>query len=67
MTTKSYIHSNAFNFLSFVAGSVDPRTGQYGLAIELPELPANQLSGPNLPLRIAFNPMNNQDSGFGVG
>lgn len=67
MTSKSYIHSNAFNFLSFVAGSVDPRTGQYTLAIELPELPANQLNGPDLPLRIAFNPMNNRDTGFGVG
>lgn len=67
MTTQSYIHSNAFNFLSFVAGSVDPRTGQYALAIELPELHANQLNGPNLPLRIAFSPMNNRDSGFGIG
>jgi len=67
MTTKSLVHSNAFNFLSFLNNSVDPRTGQYTLAIELPELVANNLSGPSLPLRIGFNPMNTQDSGFGMG
>ncbi|WP_050577278.1 RHS repeat protein [Pseudomonas cremoricolorata] len=67
MATTSYLHSNAFNFLSFVAGGVDPRTGQYTLAIELPELPANQLNGPDLPLRLGFNPLNIQDSGFGIG
>ncbi|WP_349976521.1 sugar-binding protein [Pseudomonas sp. WHRI 8519] len=67
MTTKTLVHSNAFNFLSFVQNSVDPRTGQYTLAIELPELVGNDLSGPSLPLRLAYNPLNNQDSGFGVG
>ncbi|MCO7565787.1 sugar-binding protein [Pseudomonas guariconensis] len=67
MTTQSLVHSNAFNFMSFVQGSVDPRTGQYSLAIELPELTANQLNGPSLPLRLGFNPMNTHDSGFGTG
>ncbi|MQG96575.1 hypothetical protein, partial [Pseudomonas sp. MN1F] len=67
MTTKSLLHSNAFNFLSFIVNSVDPRTGQYTLAIELPELVANNLAGPSLPLRIGFNPMNIEDSGFGSG
>nr|HDS0999385.1 hypothetical protein [Pseudomonas putida] len=67
MTTKSMLHSNAFNFLSFINNSVDPRTGQYTLGIELPELAANNLSGPSLPLHIGFNPMNTQDSGFGMG
>lgn len=41
------LHSNAFNFMSFVQGSVDPRTGQYTLGIDLPELNANALCGPN--------------------
>ncbi|WP_280342911.1 sugar-binding protein, partial [Pseudomonas sp. BN607] len=40
---------------------------QYTLGIELPELVANNLSGPSLPLHIGFNPMNTQDSGFGMG
>jgi hypothetical protein len=67
MSTSSIASSNAFNFLSFVQNSVDPRTGQYTLAIELPELVGNNLAGPSLPLRLAYNPLNNQDSGFGVG
>lgn len=67
MTTQPLVHSNAFNFMSFVQGSVDPRTGQYSLSIELPELTANQLNGPSLPLRLGFNPMNTFDSGFGQG
>ncbi|WP_033728042.1 hypothetical protein, partial [Pseudomonas parafulva] len=60
-------HSNAFNFLSFLENSVDTRTGQYTLAIQLPELLGNDLSGPALPLRLSFNPLSDLDSGFGVG
>ncbi|MBI6919738.1 RHS repeat protein [Pseudomonas monteilii] len=67
MTTNSLVHSNAFNFMSFVQGGVDPRTGQYNVSLELPALVANRLNGPNLPLRIGFNPMNPEDSGFGAG
>lgn len=67
MTTASVVHSNAFNFMSFINNSVDPRTGQYTLAIQLPRLPANQLQGPELPLQLAYNPLNTEDSGFGKG
>lgn len=67
MTTQSFIHSNAFNFMSFVQGGVDERTGQYTLSIELPELPSNALVGPSLPLRLSFSPLNNVNSGFGKG
>ncbi|MFV3405047.1 sugar-binding protein [Pseudomonas sp. NY15463] len=67
MATNSLVHSNAFNFMSFVQGGVDPRTGQYIVSLELPELVANHLNGPNLPLRISFNPMNPENSGFGAG
>ncbi|WP_155500320.1 hypothetical protein, partial [Pseudomonas monteilii] len=63
MTVSSAAYSNAFNFLSFVQNSVDPRTGQYSLSIELPNLPGNQLLGPSLPLRLAFNPLALEDSG----
>lgn len=61
------LHSNAFNFMSFVQGSVDPRTGQYTLGIDLPELNANALCGPNLPLQLGFNPLNERNTGFGIG
>jgi len=67
MATRNVVHSNAFNFQSFVQNSVDPRTGQYTLGIELPGLIGNELAGPQLPLRLVFNPMNDEDSGFGKG
>ena len=67
MSTSTSVHSNAFNFMSFIEGQVDPRTGQYTCSIELPALLANQLCGPVVPLRLNFNPLNNRDSGFGKG
>ena len=67
MTASSTIHSNAFNFLSYVQTGVDPRTGQYTAAISLPELKANALCGPTLPLSLNYSPLNTLDSGFGKG
>lgn len=59
--------SNAFNFSSFMQSSVDPRTGLYTLSIALPSLNANELCGPDLPLQLNFNPMSNDNNGFGIG
>lgn len=67
MTSSSVVHSNAFGFMSFLNNSVDPRTGQYTLSINFPSLNANALRGPLQPLRLAFSPLNTQDSGFGTG
>ncbi|WP_350579699.1 sugar-binding protein [Pseudomonas sp. HY2-MNA-CIBAN-0224] len=67
MSTSTSVHSNAFNFMSYIQGQVDPRTGQYTCAITLPELKANNLCGPVVPLQLNFNPLNNSDSGFGIG
>ncbi|GFM49193.1 sugar-binding protein [Pseudomonas cichorii] len=61
------VHSNAFNFLSAVQAGVDPRTGQYTCSIALPELKANHLCGPSLPLTLSFSPMSPRDIGFGKG
>ena len=65
MSTSTSVHSNAFNFMSFIEGQVDPRTGLYTCSIKLPELLANQLCGPVVPLHLNFNPLNGADSGFG--
>ncbi|WP_313740071.1 RHS repeat-associated core domain-containing protein [Pseudomonas sp.] len=67
MLTSSSTHSNAFNFLGFMQGQVDPRTGQYTLGIELPKLAGNDLIGPALPLRLDFSPLNPADNGYGKG
>ncbi|MHA6161268.1 RHS repeat-associated core domain-containing protein [Pseudomonas sichuanensis] len=67
MTASSSIHSSAFNFMSFLQGGVDPRTGQYTLAVDIPTLKSHELRGPEWPLRLAYSPLNTQDSGFGTG
>ncbi|MFK8329481.1 hypothetical protein M2D63_005620 [Pseudomonas sp. BJa5] len=67
MTTSTSVHSNAFNFLSHLQSGVDPRTGLYTLVMSLPELDCNDRCGPVLPLQLAFNPLNNADSGYGHG
>lgn len=63
----SALHSNAFNFLSFLEGGVDPRTGQYTLQLAFPSVLANQLAGPELALRLGFDPFNQVDAGYGQG
>ncbi|MCL6703294.1 RHS repeat-associated core domain-containing protein [Pseudomonas sp. T1.Ur] len=67
MAIATSVSSNAFNFMNFIQGQVDPRTGQYTCAISLPELKANNLCGPVVPLQLNFNPLNSGDSGFGKG
>ncbi|RQP97317.1 hypothetical protein DF107_23800 [Burkholderia stagnalis] len=61
------VHSNAFNFLSFVDAGVDPRTGFYTFSIALPNVMANALTGPALPMSLAFNPLQTDDRGVGIG
>jgi RHS repeat-associated protein len=67
MTVSTSVHSNAFNFMSFLQSGVDPRTGQYTVSINLPDVKTNDLRGPGAPLTLTFNPLNPVDSGFGMG
>ncbi|QBZ91333.1 hypothetical protein EPZ47_22425 [Pseudomonas viciae] len=67
MATTTAVHSNAFNFLSFVQSGVDARTGQYTVSLSLPEVKTCELSGPVVPLTLNFNPLNTVDAGFGLG
>ncbi|WGV19279.1 RHS repeat protein [Pseudomonas putida] len=67
MSGKTALHSGAFNFLSFISNRVDPRTGQYGLSIELPVLRGDYLGGANFPLRLTYSSMGAGDFGYGAG
>ncbi|MEB0207281.1 sugar-binding protein [Pseudomonas sp. CCC3.1] len=67
MVASSVVHSNAFNFMSYLQNGVDPRTGQYTVSINFPVLNANNLRGPSFPLQLAFSPLNTLDTGFGKG
>ena len=61
------LSSAAQNFASFASGGVDPRTGLYSFTLNLPVAPANNLAGPELDLRLSFNPLGGDDFGFGQG
>lgn len=62
------VYSQAQNFLGVVSTDVDPRTGQFMLAINLPTLVANNLSGPTLTPTLSYNAQASlQDKGFGLG
>lgn len=61
------VYSNAFNFLSAIDASVDPRTGLYSASVSLPIGAANQLRGPEYSLRLSFSALNAHDTGFGQG
>ena len=62
------IYSQAQNFLGVVSSAVDPRTGQFMLAINLPTLIGNNLSGPTLTPMLSYNAQSSlQNKGFGLG
>lgn len=67
MTIKTSVHSGAFAFMSFIQGGVDPRTGQFTQTLTLPDVKTNDLNGPGLPLALGYNPLNTEDSGWGLG
>jgi hypothetical protein len=62
------IHSQANNFLGLVNTGVDPRTGQFMLAMSLPLAPANNLAGPSLTPTLSFSSLSSaRNTGFGLG
>lgn len=62
------IHTQAGNFSDFIKTGVDPRTGQFTLALGLPLPPANQLCGPLLSPTLTFTTLGSAvDRGFGLG
>lgn len=62
------LYSQSNNFLGVVQSAVDPRTGQFNLAITLPAVHANELGGPSFALTLSFSPLSSlQDYGYGLG
>lgn len=64
---KTAVHSNAFNFQSFVQSGVDPRTGLYTVGLSLHEVEVNDLRGPVVPLNLSHNPASTINNGYGTG
>ncbi|OLU05998.1 YD repeat-containing protein [Pseudomonas reinekei] len=63
---KTAVHSNAFNFQSFVQSGVDPRTGLYTVGLSLHEVEVNDLRGPVVPLNLSYSPISTINNGFGL-
>jgi YD repeat-containing protein len=67
ISSVSGVHSNAYNYLSFISSGVDSRTGTYSFNISLSSLLGNELCGPSLALALGFNALQSGDTGFGNG
>ncbi|WP_186650395.1 RHS repeat domain-containing protein [Fluviispira vulneris] len=65
MTTN--IYSNAFNFSSYLNGSVDLRTGQYSAVIKLATIRSSSSIESTRDISLIFNMMNTNNEGFGKG
>ncbi|WP_153787869.1 RHS repeat domain-containing protein [Pseudomonas sp. EMN2] len=61
------IHSNAFNFKSFLDGQVDPRTGLYGTTISLATLSPQGAIEVSRSIYLQFSMLNDTDVGYGKG
>ncbi|MBN2990929.1 hypothetical protein JWR97_05235 [Pseudomonas cedrina subsp. fulgida] len=62
------LYTQAGNFLSRLGSDVDARTGQMALFFALPDLQANNLAGPTVPVKLIFSSLSSYaDFGFGCG
>ncbi len=59
--------TQATNFISAISGTVDPRTGLYGVNIDFGAFVGNRALGPHLPLALRYSPLNSMDFGLGKG
>ncbi|BET96288.1 RHS repeat domain-containing protein [Xenorhabdus taiwanensis] len=59
--------SNAHNFQSAATGSVDPRTGLFTYTLLVAQLTGNNHLGPTQTIALAYNPLNTDNLGFGIG
>jgi hypothetical protein len=61
------IYSNAFNFSSYLSGSVDPRTGQYGPQIRLATLNPRGALEVSRDITLSFSMFSTERNGYGIG
>lgn len=74
MSSSPTFFTHAGNFTSAVSGTVDPRSGLYGVIVSLGQITGNRGLGPVLPLNLSYSAMSSihgnrggGDLGFGVG
>ncbi|TPW38352.1 RHS repeat-associated core domain-containing protein, partial [Serratia sp. SRS-8-S-2018] len=70
MNTQPSFFTQAVNFISTVAGGVDPRTGLYNVTLSLAQLKGNRGMGPVFPVILKYTPLatlNKGSTGLGEG
>ena len=67
MSNDRSVHSNAFNFMSHLAGGVDSRTGLYTYSANLRSITGNDQLGPQFEVLLHYSPLSVSDSGYGKG
>ncbi|ULH11495.1 hypothetical protein MF265_01480 [Serratia marcescens] len=70
MSTQPSFFTQAVNFISTVAGGVDPRTGLYNVTLSLAKLSGNRGMGPEFPVSLKYSPLaalNHISTGLGEG
>lgn len=61
------VYSNAFNFSSYLNGSVDPRTGQYGCQISLVQLSPQGPLEVSRSIVLSFSMLSPRPTPYGAG
>lgn len=61
------VYSNAFNFSSYLSGSVDPRTGQYGCQISLTRLGPQGALEVSRSITLSFSMFGQESPLYGAG
>ncbi|MBD8096036.1 RHS repeat-associated core domain-containing protein [Pseudomonas fluorescens] len=61
------VYSNAFNFSSYLGGSVDPRTGQYGFQIHLATVYPQGPLEVSRKIALSFSMMSLESGVYGTG
>jgi RHS repeat-associated protein len=61
------IYSNAFNFSSYLNGTVDLRTGQYSAVISLATIRSSGSLEATRDISLTFSMMSSNNEGFGIG
>ncbi|MBD2803598.1 hypothetical protein ID855_02490 [Xenorhabdus sp. ZM] len=59
--------SQATNFQSSAAGSVDPRTGLFNYMMPVAHLIGNHRLGPEQIFTLTYSPLNGENQGLGIG
>ncbi|AZF46341.1 RHS repeat-associated core domain-containing protein [Pseudomonas sp. R2-7-07] len=61
------VYSNAFNFSSYLSGSVDPRTGQYGCQIRLAQFSPQGPIEVSRSIVLSFSMLSSESTPYGLG